>query len=188
MHQRELLTCSGLRLGDLNIPAFNILRRSLIGLAFKTISAAELLAIMHTFSGVQNVRTISLAAKAVFVFPQQGVPTYAKHGSIDAIIGNEVKYLPSREKMRDEFPVHRDYKELSLTERIVFDLEMSIVNGAELLVFTTLGLEPQGIHLILNRMANACEINDIAAIDLFYLQSYTHIIGAFDRIVEVTRI
>jgi hypothetical protein len=180
-----ILQCSGLQIGPIVLPSFDVSKGKAVGLALEAEYGLLWCEAMQILGGSRAHQAVSLAGRSTVICPQGLEPNVASKqtGSVyehllnEGISPDEARDILARMRLSAD----DNLGELQLTVWLLLQLEMSWTMGACLVVFSSSGLDPGGLATVFGevfRHRASCSALDVFSI---YSGQPTH---WYDRVVH----
>jgi hypothetical protein len=188
MTRQLLLECKGLKLGTINIPAFQVLLGEVVAVVEPTESWDECINLMRVLSGRAAAQGVTVNCQVGILDPflsfAQGegimdrpLPDLLRENGLTKSEAYEVIVAAGLQP-------NLTYRDAQLTNRLLLEIKVSLLRGVQLMVFSTAGLDPLGVDRVLTEARN-CR-TQCSSLALFHesLASYHESIGLFDRLCD----
>jgi hypothetical protein len=167
-----------MRVGDITVPPFVVSSNEFIGLAYPADYGPQWYELMELLSGARPTPQVRVLAKSCLVAPSGfGSADQARNKqSVGEVIASKGIGPAATKRIVDELGMQssQPYRELQLTPRLLLDLALAWAAGAELVVFTTAGLDPSGTRNVasaVSKMLGRCSAIDILSTALMSVRS-----------------
>lgn len=146
---KTLLTCDGMCVGDATIPPFEVSTGDYVGLANPVEYGDQWKELMQSLGGLCLRPEVHIAGRSSVITPpgfQELEETLGPQRITDVAMG---RGLPRASAERIIIGLGLDpdraYGDLQLTPRLILDLRLAWAEGAELVIFSSAGLDPSGV-------------------------------------------
>ena len=187
---KMLLACDGMCVGDVMVPPFEVFTGDYVGLTIPTDYGIQWAELMQSLGGSRQTSKVHLAGRSSVIGPLGFQPletTIESQRLIDVALARGFPRASAETTILSlGLEPERAYSSLQLTPRLLLELRLAWGKGAELVVFSSAGLDPSGI------LAVAAEVSQVldqcAAIHTFSaaLTQHYESLSSFVKLVRCT--
>jgi hypothetical protein len=185
---KTLITCDGICIGDAFIPPFEVFTAEYVGLANPTDYGVQWNDLMQALGGLCPTAEVHIAGRSAVITPP-GFQPLEQAVELQMIIDVAVaRGLPraSAERIIIDLGLEEDhaYGDIQLTPRLLLDLRLAWSQGAELVVFSTAGLDPSGVLAVADEVSKM--LGQCSAIHVFStpLTQHYQSLCSFSKVVR----
>lgn len=168
-----MIRCSGLQIGPIAVPPFEVFNGESVGLALEAEYGASWYELLQVLGGEIPHPAVSVAAKTALIVPPMLEPRGAskqprsvyEHLLTEGIVAEAASSLLRRVRLSADDNV----ESLQLTAWLLFKIEISWTMGAPLVVFSSSGLDPNGLATIFREVS--LHLAGSSVLDLFSIHS-----------------
>lgn len=146
-----MIHCSKLQINSIIAPPFVVDSGEYIGLAIPCDYGPDWVLLMDYLAGVKSSTSVEISARVASKMPLSTSwgDDLPKVSIIDYLCGmglsrEEVSHVMSSSRLKPELFVDR----LQLTPRLSIDIILAVEQGAQVVIFSTAGLDPKGVRQI----------------------------------------
>ncbi len=185
---KTIFSCDELRIGSAIIPPFLVSANEFVGLAPPNYYQDHRKVLMQSIGGLIPNAGIRIGGKSAVILPLGYRPpghTTKRDKLVDlALKAGLSQVCAKRISAGLQVDPHEVYVDLQITPRLLFDLQVAFAQEAELVVFSTCGLDPCGIMAVnaaVSGMLDRCSAIDVFSVSL--IESYESLMS-FSKVIR----